>query len=135
MKQLNLILICVALIIMLVGCGDNNQATGSVIASLKDDSITNGATTTITVNGKNTGTIPAQVILRITPEDPNRVKVTYPGSLESTLQPNEDMGNKIVNVQAFTDYSSTKYWVKVDIINKLDNSTLDEKTQWITVNK
>ena len=73
--------------------------------------------------------------LEITAEDPNKVIISYPGSLEDTLQPKEDIGNKVVNVRGFTDYSVTKYWIKVKLVNKADGKVLDEKIQWLTVKK
>lgn|SRR3989338_3593067 len=135
MENGKLILILAIFILGIVGCENQTKIAGFATAILQNDVLRNGETTTLTVNGKNTGNTATQVYLNIAPEDPNKIKITYPGSLEDTLQPNEDIGSKIVTIQAFTDYTSTKYWVNVQLVNKADNTVLDEKTAWITVNK
>jgi hypothetical protein len=122
------------LLIMVVGCSEN-KVTGHTILDLTTDTIKDGETTIIKTSGKNTGNIAADVILRIISEDSEKLIVDYPGILEFTLQPGEDTGTKIVKVTGYTDYSSTKYWIKTQLVNKADNSILDEKVEWITVKK
>ena len=132
MKKIYVALLLVAILI-LSGCG--NKITGKVFADLQKDAINNGETTIIEVDGENTGNVPADVILKIIPEDESKLVISYPGSLEDTIQPSETIGTKRINVQGFTDHTSTKYWIKAQLINKADNKVLDEKIIWITVRK
>ena len=133
MKYVIFVLIFAAL--LLQGCGGDNKVTGQATAELEDNALRNGCETTLIVNGKNTGKVAADLILRIIPEDADKVKVTYPGSLEDTLQPGEDIGTKRVKVQGFTAYSVTKYWIKIQLINKETEEVLDEQIEWLTVSK
>lgn len=120
-------------ILIIVGC--KSQITGKVTVNLNKDTIKNGETTTIEVDGTNTGDIATDVILKVIPEDPNKLVVSYPGNLEFTLQPKENTGKKIINVQGFTDYSSTKYGIISQLVRKDNGEVLDEKVKWITVEK
>ena len=129
-----IIFLLVVSLILITACNENNL-TGHATLDLSSSSIKNGDTTTIKVSGKNTGNIAGDVILRVIPENSEKLIVNYPGSLEFTLQPGEDTGIKIVQVTGYTNYSSTKYWIKTQLINKADNSILDEKLEWITISK
>jgi hypothetical protein len=120
-------------LLALSGCGDT--ITGKVTASLSRDNINNGETVTLKINGKNTGNIAADVLIKISSENPNKVIISYSGALEERLQPNEQLGDKLVNVQGFTDYSSTKYAILTQIVNKADGTVLDQNIQYLTVNK
>ena len=133
MKQIYII-IGLFLFLFIAGCNDN-KVTGDVVVDLKENVIKNGETTTIQIDGKNTGNIPADVILRVIPEDETKLIISYPGSLEYTLQPSENTGIKIVNVQGFTDHTSTKYWIKIQFVNKATEEVLEEETEEITVEK
>lgn len=134
MRNQTILITSLILVLVFSGCiGD--KITAHATMDLTKKVIKNGDTTTIKVNGKNTGTLPANVVIEITSEDPDKLMVTYPGNLEYALQPDEDTGTKLVKVQGFTEYSSTKYWIKMRLINKANNAVLDEKTEWITVTK
>jgi len=118
-------------LVLLSGCGP----TGNITADLEKNSIKSGSTTTLTINGKNTGDSVANFFVRITPEDSTKVVVTYPRPLEYTLDPNEEIGDKIINVQAFTDYTSTTYNILVELVNSEDGKVVDKSLKQITVNK
>ena len=119
-------------LLLLSGCGG---ITGQVTAELEKDTIKNGETTTVIIDGINTAKNPADILLKIETEDSSKVVVSYPGSLEGTLQPDENTGKKMVKVQGFTDHTSTKYWIKIQLMNKNDGKKLDEKTVYLTVKK
>ncbi len=122
--------------ILLIGqsCG-GSKVTGSVTAELDKKTIKDGEITTIAVNGENSGKVAAEVLLKVTSEDPEKIKISYPGSLEDVLQPGENIGKKIIKVQGFTDHTSTTYWIKARLISKTTRKLLDEKKVWITVKK
>ena len=55
--------------------------------------------------------------------------------LEETLQPEEEIGTRILHVQGFTQHSETKLWIKTQLIDKATGKVLDEGIQWITIKK
>ena len=118
-------------LIILSGCG----ITGNFTAKLADDEIKNGDITILTINGKNTEDSAATFILKITPEAPNKVIVIYPGTLEYTLYPNEEIGDKIIKLQAFTEYTSTTYKILIELVNKENGKIIDKTVKQITVKK
>jgi len=122
-------------LLFIVGCTVDKEVTGKVFADLQKSTINNGETTTMHVDGKNTGDISANFILKIIPEDESKLIISYPGSLEDTLQPSENVGTKIIDVKGFTDHSSTTYWIKTQLIDNATNKVLDEKINMITVKK
>ena len=131
-----IILICILslTLIILSGCG-GDKITGQVTADLVKNSIKNGERTTLEVNGENTGNVEATVVLKIIPEDSSKVIIDYPNDLTFTLQPDEDTGTKLIGVTGYTDYSSTTYEIKTQLINVANNEVLDQKIKTITVNK
>ena len=133
MRKILILSILLMVVLFVSGCGNN--ITGQTTMDLTKDVINNGDTTTIKINGKNTGKQPIEVVLKITLEDAEKLIVSYAGNLDFTLQPYEDTGTKIIDVQGFTEHSSTKYWIKVQLINKANNEVLDEEVKWLTVNK
>ena len=134
MKHIYTVIFIFVLIIGLSGC-EKNKITGDVVSDLTKDFINNGEIINLKVDGKNTGNVAANVVLNIIPEDPNLLKISYPGLLEDTLQPNEQIGTKIITIQGFTQHSQTKLWIKTQLINKDTNKILDEDIQWLTIKK
>lgn len=61
--------------------------------------------------------------------------INYPNLLEFKLSPDETTGEKRINVQGFTEFTKTEYWIKVELINKEDGKILDQKIEKITVKK
>ena len=134
MKHIKCIIALLFIAVLISGCG-GDKITGHATIDLAKNVIKNAEKTTVKISGKNTGNVAANVILKVIPEDPSKLIITYPGNLEFVLQPNEDTGTKLINVQGFTDYSSTRYSIHVQLVNKANNEVLDQKMEWLTVNK
>jgi len=134
MKKINLIPILLIILIVLMGC-KGDKVTGKVIADLTKNTIKNGESINLKVDGENTGNVQVNVILKIIPEDVNLLKITYPGSLEDTLQPGERIGRKLISIQGYTEHSQTKLWIKTQLVDKTTNNLLDEDIKWITIVK
>jgi len=133
MKKIYLTTLFLLLIFGVISCG-GDKITGEVVkAELTKNFIKNGETISLMVDGKNTGNKESNVLLNIIPEDSNLLRVSYPGSLEDTLQPGEQIGVKIIKVQGFTQHSQTRLWIKTQLINKDNQEILDEDIQWLTI--
>ena len=120
------------------GCSGPDKVTGFVTVDLPKSTIGDGEKTIIKVDGTNTGEVRAKVELKVIPEDTKMVRVYYPESLEFVLQPGENTGHKIVSIQGFSNYSSTTYRLKIQLVYKDSsggNVVLDEKIKEITVKK
>lgn len=132
-NKMNLKILSVILILSLFisGC---NVITGDVTADLEDNDIRNGETTKFTISGKNTGNQAINVIFSIIPEDPAMIKISYSGSLESNLQPEEET-TKVLGVQGFTQYTSSEYTIEVQLINKDNGKVLGSEIKKIKVRK
>jgi len=119
--------------LVFAGCQEPT-VTGKVTASLEKSVLRDGETTKISVGGENTGDLPTNVVLRLSPEDSAKLVLIYPGSLESTLQPGESI-TKVISVQGFTDHTSTTYSLLVELVNRDTNEVLDSQVKTVTVKK
>ncbi len=135
MMRKSLTVILLMLVLMLAACGEGDIITGKIIAELENEVIKDGDATTILVSGENTGNLATDVELRVASESADMVKIRYPGNLTARLLPGEDTGTKRVAVQGFTSYSSTRYWIKTQLVEPATEKVLDERVHWITVNK
>lgn len=132
MKKVILVIISV-LVILVMGC--EPTLTGKVVADLEKDTIKDGESTYVKVSATNTGSLPGGYILRVLPEDSSQLNVSYPGSLEFYLQAGEDTGTRNIKVVGHTKYTSTKYSLKAQLVNKQTGEVLNEEELWLTVNK
>jgi len=99
--KLNIAIIILSIILLIIsGCSKNVPVVkGELTAEIPKNIIKSGEMTKLEVKGKNIGNAGATFHFSITPENTSKVIVTYPGNLEATLQPGEDTGKKIIDIQ------------------------------------
>jgi len=127
------IIIFILSLILLSGC--NNEITGKITAKLEKNSIINGETTTIEINGKNTGKNPMDVTVIIIPEENSILDITYGGDWSyNNLQPNEEF-TKIIQITGFTKVTEATYEITIELINTENGEILDTEIEKISIKK
>ena len=105
------------LTIFLLGCGPEQKISGYTTAKLEQQTIKNGEVTHLTVKGVNDGDKSVKVHFEFSTDKPEMVKLNFPSNMEFVLQPDEDTGNRILTVQAFTETIRTDYLIITKLVD------------------
>lgn len=133
MKKIFLIGALLILVFSLFGCVEDKRQV-ELNSHLEKPTIKSSETTKLVISLENTGNLEANVSLEIIPENPEFVIVSYPGSLEQRLQPEEKI-KKIVNVTGYTNYTEIKQYIELKLFDKTSGNLLDKNKNVITIVK
>ena len=124
-----LMLAALVLIFVLANAASKDfKPKGKLSAKLEDSSITSNETTYLLVGVKNDGKEMLEAKIRVTPDDPQSVKISYeaPDLLNVRLLPGESVVRRL-EVQGFSKAIRTDYELNVELIGKNESSVAKQK--------